>query len=94
MSSEDPRIWISPKTKVPYYLCAWSTGCNMPVRTNPEGDPLCRWHTECARVAHAAHDRALFETWLADMQTAYPSRGWWGWSADRLWPILRGQVTV
>ena len=72
----DPgRTWLSPTTHVRYYLCAWSTGCNLPCRTNPDGgDQLCRWHTECARTGADARHLDQFEVWLAAMQAHDPSR--------------------
>ena len=84
------RSEVAPKTGVRYYLCEWATGCNMPIRTNPapSGGTLCRWHKEAARSGE--HAFAAFESWLANMQHQYPSRGVWSWEANRLWPITTG----
>lgn len=67
----------------------------MPVCTMLEGkDVYCRWHARCLSYLSQAHQFELFAEWLAWMQSAYPSTGWWGWPADRLWPVLQGLHTI
>ena len=78
-----------------YTHCPWSGGCNLPTSTDPaRTQVLCRWHQHCTRSeypAQMAGDFKAFESWLADMQHKYPSRGVWGWEVNRLWPVLTGK---
>ncbi len=84
----------STKSGVRWYLCEWSQGCNIPCRTNPSGDPLCRWHEHCKNKEDHARNPEACRDWLAWMQKGYPSTGWWGWDFDRLWPVLTGHEEI
>lgn len=89
------RTAISEKTGVTWKLCAWNDVCQMPVTTMLEGaQAYCRWHARCLNYVQQAHQFELFAEWLTWMQQAYPSQGWWGWPADRLWPVLQGLHTI
>lgn len=67
----------------------------MPVCTVLDGkDVYCRWHARCLSYVGHAHQFELFAQWLEWMQSGYPSTGWWGWPADRLWPVLQGLHTI
>lgn len=86
---------MSPTTGVTWVLCGWSRGCGMPVSTDLfRAGQLCRWHARCANCEDQAWNREAFDAFLAWMQSAYPSTGWWGWPADRLWPVLQGLHTI
>lgn len=98
ISDSSSRSIVSPTTKVRWYLCEWSRGCNMPVRTNPDkgagADTLCRWHKECSRNdgdKAMPSDPQRCAAWLEGMQKEYPSTGFWSLPFHRLWPILTGQ---
>jgi len=89
------RTVLSPKTGITWRLCAWNEACQVPVCTVLDGkDVYCRWHARCLSYVGHAHQFELFAQWLEWMQSGYPSAGWWGWPADRLWPVLQGLHTV
>lgn len=93
------RSILSTKSGVRWYLCDWSSGCNMPCRTNPHGggDQLCRWHQHCARATESPglwSNSSRFAQWLDEMQAAYPSTGYWSLPYDRLWPVVTGNMSV
>ena len=103
------RSIASKRTEVIYYLCEWDAGCNIPIRTNPAGggDTLCRWHKDCTRMAlplEASKNFPQFASWLCYMQKQYPpggcwhnqtpKQGFWGWTAECLWPVICGEQSV
>lgn len=94
------RTATSPKTGVTYQLCSWNACCQMPVTTSiGEYDAYCRWHRRCLTFPEQASNFELFAMYLQGMQQAYPSApkgpvGWWGWTAEQLWPVLQGGQTI
>lgn len=89
----------STKTGITYTLCNWSHGCGMPVST--DGFPgLCRWHRRCLGAPDQAGQFEAFQSFLAQMQKAYPKvgqravKGWWDRTAEDLWPVMCGQGRV
>ena len=84
-----------PNSGMTWRLCPWNDACQMPVSTVLDGkESYCRWHARSCSYPAQAHAVEFFEQWLGDMQLRYPSDGWWGWEAKRLWPVLQGVETI
>lgn len=89
------RVATSPKTGLTWRLCCWDDVCQMPVSTHLEDKAAyCRWHQRCLQMPQQAGNFETFTMFLDWCQGAYPSRGWWGWPAEQLWPVLQGVETV
>lgn len=94
-SGVEVRTTVSEKTGVTYQLCCWNHCCQMPVTTTLGNyDTYCRWHRRCLTFPEQAANFEIFAMYLQGMQQAYPSTGWWGWSAEQLWPVLQGVQTI